>query len=114
MVVVLLIKPIGFRRSRCRPRCWLLKSMLSQTDKSGINYIIAPLLPFVEKKRVETGRFVARKVATNGDAGGDKGCSPFNKNYGLKFRKFHLPNGTVHSGCKDLTQAFAFSYCSCK
>ena len=114
MVVVFLIKPIGFRRSRCRPRCWLLKSMLSQIDKSGINYIIAPLLPFVERKRVETGRFVARKVATNGDAGGDKGCFPFNRNYGLKFRKLHVPNGTVHSGCKDVTQAFALSYSSCK
>ena len=32
---------------------------------------------------------------------------PFNKNSGLKFRKFYLPNGTVHSGCTDLTQATA-------
>ena len=30
---------------------------------------------------------------------------PFNKNSGLKFRKFHVPNGTVHSGCTAPTQA---------
>ena len=32
---------------------------------------------------------------------------PFNKNCGLKFRKFHVLNGTVHSGCTDPTQATA-------
>ena len=32
---------------------------------------------------------------------------PFNKNPGLKFQKFHLPNGTVHSGCTDPSQATA-------
>ena len=32
---------------------------------------------------------------------------PFNKNSGLKFQKFHLPNGTVHSGCTDPFQATA-------
>ena len=32
-------------------------------------------------------------------------CFPFNKNSVLKFWKFHVPNGTVHSGCSDLTQA---------
>ena len=31
----------------------------------------------------------------------------FNKNFALKFRKFHVPNGTVHSGCTDPTQATA-------
>ena len=31
----------------------------------------------------------------------------FSKNSGLKFRKFHVPNGTVHSGCTDPTQATA-------
>ena len=33
-----------------------------------------------------------------------------------KFRKFHVPNGTVHSGCTDPNQAttHAFGYCSCK
>ena len=35
------------------------------------------------------------------------GRFPFNKNSGLKFRKFHMPNGTVHSGCTDSTQATA-------
>ena len=30
---------------------------------------------------------------------------PFNKNTGLKFQKFHVPNGTVHSGSTDPTQA---------
>ena len=25
---------------------------------------------------------------------------PFNKNSGLKFRKFYVPNGTIHSGCE--------------
>ena len=30
---------------------------------------------------------------------------PFNKNSGLKFRKFHVPNGTAHSGCTAPTQA---------
>ena len=29
----------------------------------------------------------------------------FNKNYGLKFGKFHVPSGTVHSSCTDPTQA---------
>ena len=35
---------------------------------------------------------------------GIQGRLPFNKNSGLKFRKFHVPNGTVHSGCTDPTQ----------
>ena len=30
---------------------------------------------------------------------------PFNKNSGLKFQKFHVSDGMVHSGCTDLTQA---------
>ena len=30
---------------------------------------------------------------------------PFNKNSGLKFRKFHVPNGALHSGCTAPTQA---------
>ena len=29
----------------------------------------------------------------------------FNKNSGLKFQKFHVPNGTVHSFCTDPSQA---------
>ena len=33
------------------------------------------------------------------------GRFPFNKNSGLKFRKLHVLDGTVHSGCADLTQA---------
>ena len=33
------------------------------------------------------------------------GRFPFNKNSGVKFWKFHVPNGTVHSGCTDQTQA---------
>ena len=37
----------------------------------------------------------------------ERGCIPFNKNSGLKFRKFHVQNGTVHSGCTDSTQATA-------
>ena len=40
-------------------------------------------------------------------ANGNLGRFPFNKNSGSKFRKFHLPNGTVHSGCTDSTQATA-------
>ena len=35
------------------------------------------------------------------------GRFPFNKNSGLKFRKSHVPNGTVQSGCTDSTQATA-------
>ena len=35
------------------------------------------------------------------------GRFPFNKNFGLKFRKFHVPYGTVHSGFTDLFQATA-------
>ena len=31
----------------------------------------------------------------------------FKKNSALKFRKFHVPNGTVHSDCTDPTQATA-------
>ena len=31
----------------------------------------------------------------------------FNKNFGLKWRKFHVPNGTVHSGFTDPFQATA-------
>ena len=40
---------------------------------------------------------------------GDRGRFPFNKNSnpGLKFRKLHVLNGTVHSGCTDPTQATA-------
>ena len=30
---------------------------------------------------------------------------PFNKNSGLKFHKFYLLNGTIHSSCTDPTQA---------
>ena len=30
---------------------------------------------------------------------------PFNKKSGLKFRKFYVFSGTVHSGCTDPTQA---------
>ena len=36
---------------------------------------------------------------------GEWGRFPFNKNSGLKFQKFHMPNGTVPSGCTDPTQA---------
>ena len=36
-------------------------------------------------------------------------CFLFNINSGLKFRKFCVPNGTVHSGCTDLTPATARS-----
>ena len=32
---------------------------------------------------------------------------PFNKNCGLKFRKLHVLNGTVHFGCTDPTKATA-------
>ena len=39
-----------------------------------------------------------------------KGRFSSNKNSFLKSQKFHLPNGTVHSGCTDPT----FAYCSCK
>ena len=41
-----------------------------------------------------------------GHFSGDKGCFPFNKNSGLKFRKFHVPTGTV--------SYLASGYCSCK
>ena len=30
---------------------------------------------------------------------------PFNQNFGLKIQKFHVPNGTVHSGFTDPFQA---------
>ena len=33
---------------------------------------------------------------------GNKGHFPLNKNFGLKFLKLHVPNGTVHSGCTVL------------
>ena len=33
------------------------------------------------------------------------GRFPFNKNSGLKLRKFQVPNGMVHSGCTHPTQA---------
>ena len=35
---------------------------------------------------------------------GDQGRFPFNKNSGLKFRKFYVFNGTVHSGFTGPTQ----------
>ena len=38
---------------------------------------------------------------------GNQGRFPFNKNSGLKFRRFYVFNGTVHSGCTDPTQATA-------
>ena len=36
-----------------------------------------------------------------------RGRFTFSKNSGLKFRKFHMPNGTAHSGCTNPTQATA-------
>ena len=36
---------------------------------------------------------------------------PFNQNFGLKFLKFHLTNGTVHSGFTDPFQATACLLC---
>ena len=36
------------------------------------------------------------------------GRFPFIKNSGLKFRKLHVLNGTVHSGSTDPTQATAY------
>ena len=42
-----------------------------------------------------------------GWSAGVYGRFPFNKNSGLKFRKLHVLNGTVHSGCTDPTQATA-------
>ena len=36
-----------------------------------------------------------------------RGPFPFNKKSSLKFQKFHVPSGTVHSGCTDQTQATA-------
>ena len=46
----------------------------------------------------------------------EMGRFPFNKNSGLKFLKFHVPNGAVHSGCTDTPDAShrAFGCCSCK
>ena len=41
-----------------------------------------------------------------------RGRFPFNKNSGLKFRKFSVFNGTVHSG--STTRHRALGYCSCK
>ena len=38
---------------------------------------------------------------------GNHGRFPFNKNSCLKFRQFHVPSGTSHSGCTDPTQAAA-------
>ena len=38
---------------------------------------------------------------------GNHGRFPFNKNCCLKFRQFHVPSGTSHSGCTDPTQAAA-------
>ena len=35
------------------------------------------------------------------------GRFPFNKNSALKFQKFHVPNGTVHSSSTDPTQPTA-------
>ena len=35
------------------------------------------------------------------------GPFPFSKNSGLKFRKLHVLNGTVHSDCTDPTQVTA-------
>ena len=40
------------------------------------------------------------------------GRFPFNKNSGLKFRKFYVPNGTVHSGCADPTFGYCFFFVS--
>ena len=41
------------------------------------------------------------------DLGSALGRFPFNKNFGLKFRKPHELNGIVHSGCTDPTQGTA-------
>ena len=49
------------------------------------------------------GRVVPRRCVTSLFLG----RFPFNKNSGLKFRKFYVFNGTVHSGYTDPTQATA-------
>ena len=51
----------------------------------------------------------SKKHAESGVSGEkiSKGRFPFSKNSGLKFRKFYVFNGTVHSGCTDPTQATA-------
>ena len=36
-----------------------------------------------------------------------RGAFQSTKNSGLNFRKFHVPNGMIHSGCTDPTQATA-------
>ena len=36
-----------------------------------------------------------------------QGALSIQKNSGLKFRKLHVLNGTVHAGCTDPTQATA-------
>ena len=48
----------------------------------------------------------------------NSGRFPFNKNSGLKFRKFHVPNGTVQSCTFQLHRPnpshCMFAHCSCK
>ena len=52
-------------------------------------------------------RFVVGRKAVRNRNPVQQARVPFKKNSGLKFRKFHVPNGTVSSGCTDPTQATA-------
>ena len=50
-----------------------------------------------------------KELVLNEREGGRKklGRFPFKKNFGLNFRKSHVPSGTVNSRCTDTTQATA-------
>ena len=50
---------------------------------------------------------VQRREGIETPKAGNRGRFSFNKNSCLKFRKFHLSNGMVHSGCTDPTQSTA-------
>ena len=63
--------------------------------------------PYVRESKTVLSRFDARDSGFRNICQWNVGRFPFNKNSGLKFRKLHVLNGTVHCGCTDPTRATA-------
>ena len=65
-------------------------------------YLVTPFLLFFPRWRLGQDHCVVGY-----DQARLSGHFPFNSCSGLKFRKFHVPNGMVHSGCTYPSQATA-------
>ena len=92
----------------------LLKPLSRICSRLGAHSLKAEATLFTQRgshvrdKRINSGCEASSIEFTDGGTlSGFHGRFPFNKNSGLKFRKLHVLNGTVHSGCTDPTQATA-------